>query len=339
MQGVYKGFGGTFADFKFNTPDYDKLMHIEKNVYSFAAAKNWQMLKELTMAIKEGDKTLSFNQFKQKASKILTDYDVNYLRTEYNAAIAGAQMASKWVDFQKAVALSRADGDAEPLLEYRTQEDTRVRAEHQALNKITRPVNDPFWNTYYPPNGWNCRCTVIRLPYSKTNKPSTQKEVNQATADCTPQKGFATNLAKSGFVFPKTSAYYIGLPENVEKAHLTIQRDNMTRWAQKNLKGNKYPSPIGDINITMKGIDKVLWQGHDYVYEKNNALFKLPELLKTAKHLTSMPDKQGKVKKIHYLEVDIVGEKSYIMIKESNNGDKNLYLIQDFNPDAEKKKG
>ncbi len=213
MQGVYKGYGGTFADFKFNTPDYDKLMHIEKNVYSFAAAKNWQMLKELTMAIKDGDKTLSFNEFKQKASKILTDYDVNYLRTEYNAAIAGAQMASKWVDFEK---------HPDELLEYRTQEDIRVRVEHQALDKITRPVNDPFWNTYYPPNGWNCRCTVIRLPYSKTNKPSTQKEVNHATADCTPQKGFATNLAKSGFVFPKNSAIFIGVPDAVKEQAFSL---------------------------------------------------------------------------------------------------------------------
>lgn len=40
--------------------------------------------------------------------------------------------------------------------------DERTRDSHRALNGIVRPVDDAFWKTYFPPNGWNCRCEAIQ---------------------------------------------------------------------------------------------------------------------------------------------------------------------------------
>ena len=37
----------------------------------------------------------------------------------------------------------------------------RPRPAHVALDGITRAADDPFWRTYYPPNGWGCRCRVV----------------------------------------------------------------------------------------------------------------------------------------------------------------------------------
>ena len=42
-----------------------------------------------------------------------------------------------------------------------------MRPEHAALHGVTLPVTDTFWETYYPPNGWNCQCTVVQVRKSK----------------------------------------------------------------------------------------------------------------------------------------------------------------------------
>lgn len=68
-------------------------------------------------------------------------------------------MAAKWEQFEE-------DGDRY-FLQYRTQNDSKVRPEHAALHGVTLPITDPFWETYYPPNGWNCRCTVVQVRKSK----------------------------------------------------------------------------------------------------------------------------------------------------------------------------
>lgn len=50
-----------------------------------------------------------------------------------------------------------------PFLMYRTMQDERVRASHRAWDGVVLPVESPFWETHYPPNGWRCRCTVISV--------------------------------------------------------------------------------------------------------------------------------------------------------------------------------
>lgn len=41
--------------------------------------------------------------------------------------------------------------------------DDRTRPGHRAWHAIILPVDHPFWQTHYPPNGWKCRCTVLQL--------------------------------------------------------------------------------------------------------------------------------------------------------------------------------
>jgi uncharacterized protein with gpF-like domain len=41
--------------------------------------------------------------------------------------------------------------------------DDRVRSTHAAPNGKVYPLDHPYWHTWWPPNGCNCRCTVRTL--------------------------------------------------------------------------------------------------------------------------------------------------------------------------------
>jgi SPP1 gp7 family putative phage head morphogenesis protein len=62
--------------------------------------------------------------------------------------------AGKWEQVQRLK-------DVRPYLRYVAVLDNRTRAAHRAWHGTILPVDHPFWDTHYPPNGWNCRCTVM----------------------------------------------------------------------------------------------------------------------------------------------------------------------------------
>lgn len=79
--------------------------------------------------------------------RLKTIYDTN-MRTAYAASRFRAQAAN---------AASR------PYLQYLSMDDDRVRPSHRAMSGRVYRHDDPIWDTHYPPNGFNCRCTVRAL--------------------------------------------------------------------------------------------------------------------------------------------------------------------------------
>lgn len=50
-----------------------------------------------------------------------------------------------------------------PYWRYRHSGSANPRESHLALNGLVLPHDDPFWDTYYPQNGWGCNCGVDNL--------------------------------------------------------------------------------------------------------------------------------------------------------------------------------
>jgi SPP1 gp7 family putative phage head morphogenesis protein len=53
--------------------------------------------------------------------------------------------------------------DLRPVWVYTAVLDRRTRPEHRLLHNKAFRSDNPFWESYYPPNGWGCRCGVYTL--------------------------------------------------------------------------------------------------------------------------------------------------------------------------------
>ena len=78
------------------------------------------------------------------------------LRTIFEVNMRSAYQAGRWERIERVKA-------AMPFLRYVAVQDDRTRPEHRAWHGVVLPVDDPWWNTHYPPCGWRCRCTVTQM--------------------------------------------------------------------------------------------------------------------------------------------------------------------------------
>lgn len=140
--------------------------------------------------------------------KRITRFDAERLRLIYDVNQRQSHAAGRWKRIE-------ATKDALPFVSYKTARDERVRAAHRAWEGVTLPVDDPWWNTHYPPCGWRCRCIAFAMSRRmmerrkaagdpiKTTAPKTRwmAWTNPRTGEITPvpqgiDPGFAHNPGK-----------------------------------------------------------------------------------------------------------------------------------------------
>ena len=196
---------------------------LDENIFLFSGFKTYHEMNDASRLLKDEDGGFkSFDRFLQDVQAIDATYNQNWLYAEYNFATASTQMAAKWADIER-------DGD-EYDLQYRTALDGLVREEHAALEGITLPPSDKFWNEYYPPNGWNCRCTAVQV--LKDKYPTSDSDQACAAGErATTQIGkngenkaemFRFNPGKAEKVFPPKHPYFKAPAEAKKKVNAIV---------------------------------------------------------------------------------------------------------------------
>ncbi|MDP8079524.1 phage minor head protein [Phocoenobacter skyensis] len=139
---------------------YDSLAKAKQNGLSFNSWKK-QMMNEFE---RKGWITVVKQKRKGKKSQLLlADPKTGEifgtprrLALIYRVNMQEAMSASRYQKYMQSI-------DKRPYWQYSAILDYRTRASHAQVHGVVYRYDDPFWATFYPPNGFNCRCTVKAL--------------------------------------------------------------------------------------------------------------------------------------------------------------------------------
>lgn len=146
--------------------------------FTVAKAMDLDILKDIRNAVQKSiDEGITFEHFQKELEPVLKKkgwwgksymFDnegnltpvqlgsVDRLRTIYDTNITVAYAVGRYKGQIDNV-------EDRPYWRYMAVMDRNTRPAHAALNGLVFMYNDPFWDKYYPPNDWGCRCHVRAL--------------------------------------------------------------------------------------------------------------------------------------------------------------------------------
>ena len=125
-----------------------------------------QVIKQVNKALADGSTYADFKKALKDSDIVLPDH---YLRNVFRTNIQTAYAYGRWIQQYKLK-------DKRPYLMYVAINDSRVRPAHLAMNRIILHIDHPFWLTWYPPNGFECRCFTMSLTEKQALKQGITKD-------------------------------------------------------------------------------------------------------------------------------------------------------------------
>lgn len=110
-----------------------------------------------------------------------------------------------------------------PYWQYDAVNDSHTRPSHLAMDGRVFPADHPVWDTWFPPNGFRCRCTVKTLSKRQVEQRGLTVETSEPRA-ALPDPQFSTNPAKVRFQ-PDLKGY----PEPLVKAYQEREKEGAAK--------------------------------------------------------------------------------------------------------------
>lgn len=266
---VKQGTQTDLSKTSYTDPRFKMQVNLEADAARFATFREAQKARELAGVKTDLDKAKIEKRYKE------------YLATEKHAIFANSAAAERWAGFAE-------NADLYPNLEWRTAGDSDVRPEHDKLDGIILPMNDPFWNAHTPPLDWGCRCEIIQ-----TDEPANQgNEKYKGFEETTTPKGFDFNPGIEHKLFSDTAGYYTS-PSDAEYRQLSDSSQKLAlAYFEKNvvkaMKTTVVKSKQVEMNFDEMGIKQTAMvnPGENRTLAVN-AIYDIKNIVKKAKHTTT----------------------------------------------------
>lgn len=132
------------------------------------------------------------------------------LRIIFDTNLRTARAAGRWERIERNKA-------RRPFLRYSQIQRPTKRDEHERWHGLIRPVDDPVWDKIYPPNGWNCGCSIQQLTKAEAERRGITP-AREAAAILRSRRRFINK--RTGEVSTVTRGVDPSFDYNVGKAHL-----------------------------------------------------------------------------------------------------------------------
>ncbi len=196
LEPLNEAVDNAFSGISYDDPDYVFVEQLKKNNAVFAAFKTHRQQNDIARQLVDDDgKLKSFSQFKKDTEAIIGDYNLTWLKTEYDTAVIRARMASRFKEFEK-------DADLYPNLMWTRSTSVKKREGHEKLYGLILPIDHKFWTLYFPGNLWNCKCGIKSTDDQENGK---MYRIDDYSEDTPP--GLEGNPAKTGALFGKKHPY------------------------------------------------------------------------------------------------------------------------------------
>lgn len=279
--------GGIKIDLDPKDNDYELGQQIKRSALTFTAFKNHHNIVALVEALTDEKGNLrTWSQFKKVAKTIADDYNINWLAAEYRTSVKSVRMAKIWKRIE-------ANAEKQPWLIYKTQNDDKVRNSHQLLHDVCKKVDDPFWDEFYPPNGWRCRCyTRQRRKFKGVAEPEAYPDEKQMPL------AFRVNTGKSGELYSENHPYYQGLSkehkQKVINASVKVSYRETLDFAKEHIKGNLFKLDGFKYMLSTRDIKTVLTKPHEERLLRNSLVLQLEQVNKDLEFIAEKSEEKGR---------------------------------------------
>lgn len=146
----------TTTEISFSGPPNAHLKYfLETKVGYFSETKTLEEARFISRLVEPEGRLNKWTSFRDTVLERMPYYHTDVLKIEFNLFFGMAQSYVSWRNIEQ-------DKKIFAYLKYDAVKDSVTCSTCKKLHGIIRPVDDEFWDTYFPPNCQECRCCVMQ---------------------------------------------------------------------------------------------------------------------------------------------------------------------------------